>query len=203
MSKKSVPLVSGERYHVYNRGVDKRDIFLEKHDYLRFYQSLLFFNTIEATGSFRLAKSLSDKNITKLVQIYSYCLLPNHFHLILEQMVDGGISEFMKRISVGYTGYFNEKYTRTGVLFQGGFKRVHIENETQFQYLVAYVNENHTVHQINNSKEIFNTSSLHFIGVSKSKMLNEIEVNYDQFEARKLALEIYNKRQSQKDLIDD
>ena len=203
MSKKSVPLVSGERYHVYNRGVDKRDIFLEKHDYLRFYQSLLFFNTIEATGSFRLAKSLSDKNITKLVQIYSYCLLPNHFHLILEQMVDGGISEFMKRISVGYTGYFNEKYTRTGVLFKGGFKRVHIENETQFQYLVAYVNENHTVHQINNSKEIFNTSSLHFIGVSKSKMLNEIEVNYDQFEARKLALEIYNKRQSQKDLIDD
>ena len=203
MSKKSVPLVSGERYHVYNRGVDKRDIFLEKHDYLRFYQSLLFFNTIEATGSFRLAKSLSDKNITKLVPIYSYCLLPNHFHLILEQMVDGGISEFMKRISVGYTGYFNEKYTRTGVLFQGGFKRVHIENETQFQYLVAYVNENHTVHQINNSKEIFNTSSLHFIGVSKSKMLNEIEVNYDQFEARKLALEIYNKRQSQKDLIDD
>lgn len=110
MARKNIPLVTGEKYHIFNRGVDKRDVFLDQYDYLRFYQSLAFFNTIEPTVNYRLAKSSYTKqNEKKLVNIEAYSLLPNHFHLIVEQIVDGGISEFLKRVSGGYTSYFNEK----------------------------------------------------------------------------------------------
>jgi putative transposase len=197
MPRKIVPLVTDELYHIFNRGTDKRDIFIDKSDYLRFYQTLNYFNTIEPVINFDYAK-VAHKNSkvkTKLVDIKAYALLPNHYHLILQQVTDGGISEFIKRISGGFTSYFNQKYDRTGVLFQGKFKRVFIERDEQFQYLLAYVNENQFVHGIEFKREICHSSSLHYQGLAKSALISEVVSHYNFKEGVKLATDIYTKRQ--------
>jgi putative transposase len=99
------PLLTGEYYHIYNRGVDKRDIFSDKEDIKRFIESIKEFNQIEVIGSLRnLRKDKNTKTVPKalsgepLVLIIGYCLNPNHFHFILKQSVDGGIAKFMKTV---------------------------------------------------------------------------------------------------------
>jgi REP element-mobilizing transposase RayT len=161
--------VTGETYHVFNRGVDKRDVFMDKYDYVRFYQIVDNFNSVAPAINLRLSKTVRDKK--PLVEVIAYSFLPNHFHLIVKQLQDNGLSEFMRRVGTGYTSYFNEKYERSGALFQGVFKRVPILSETQMQYLFAYVNENHTVHGILAQREIIHTSSLHYQGLYKSRLI--------------------------------
>jgi len=148
MPRKIIPLVTGETYHVFNRGVDKRIIFKDKTDYFRFHKSLQLFNSEDQTGSVYEQSFKKDwiDTQTPLIDIHAYCLLKNHFHLLLTQLVDGGVSEFMKRLGGGYTLYFNERYKRSGSLFQGTFKRVHICSNEQLLYLGAYVNLNNLVH---------------------------------------------------------
>lgn len=195
MPKKIIPLISGEKYHIFNRGVDKREVFSHKNDFLRFYMSLDIFNTTEPTHNFDAAKNKSKLNIDRLVRIYAYSLLPNHFHIILEQLVQDGISEFMKRLQGGYTLYFNEKYNRSGSLYQGTFKRIHIKSEEYFQYLFAYVNENHFVHNLTREDEIYFSSSLHYQNIVKSKILPDLETEYNFKENLKLAQMIKDKRE--------
>ncbi|MFT5037395.1 MAG: putative transposase [Candidatus Azotimanducaceae bacterium] len=196
MPRKIVPLVTGEKYHIYNRGVDKRKIFSSKNDYLRFYQSLLLFNTIAPVQNFRLAKSERRTLNSPLVWLEAYCLLPNHFHLLLSPCVEGGISEFMKRVAGGYTSFYNEQYERSGSLFQGTFKRVHIENDEQYRYVFAYVNENHSVHNIKIVREIYHSSSLHYQNIARSRALNSelLHQEYNHAQGVKLAQMIHTKR---------
>jgi len=203
MPRKIVPLINGSLYHIYNRGVDKRDIFFTKWDYLRFYQSLAYFNQIPAINDFKRAKANFTKSQDPLVLLHSYCLLPNHFHLILEQSVSGGIAEFMKRISGGYTLYFNTENDRTGALFEGTYKRVLIDTDEYYRYLFSYVNENHVVHNLEKPTEIYQSSTMHFSRGYRCLPLNApplIEV-YSQSKAIELAQDIYNKRKSLKSLL--
>ena len=193
MSRVTPPLVTGEIYHVFNRGVDRREIFSDTHDYLRFYQSLHYFNSVDAIKNFSSARANSSSVQKRLVAFHAYALLPNHFHMLIEQKVDGGISEFMKRITGGYTSYFNEKYTRSGVLYQGRYKRVHVSSDEQYQYLLAYVNENQHVHKVTVPQEIMYSSSIHYQGKSKSALLMTIQ-NYDFTNSKKLANDIFEKR---------
>lgn len=164
------PFVAGEFYHVYNRGVDKRNIFTNQEDLNRFVQSMVEFNVIEPIGSIyensfvknqlgnetsksKLVNFKLSKSKEKLINIIAHCLNPNHFHLILEAREDNGISEFMKRLAGGYTKYFNNKYVRSGSLFQGVFKSVHIDSNEYLLYSSAYVNLNdevHGIHQLGN-----------------------------------------------------
>src|SRR3989344_3993600 len=121
------PFVTGEFYHIYNRGTDKRNIFSDKNDIDRFFQSMIEFNTIEPIGSIyensfylnqlgSLASKLR-KPSKKLVNFISYCLNPNHFHFLLEQVAEKGIEKFLHRLGTGYTKYFNNKHKRSGALF--------------------------------------------------------------------------------------
>lgn len=201
MPKQITKPITGETYHVYNRGVDKRDIFLDKFDYLRFYLTLNLFNSIEPAINYRLAKFQSDHNaqeIERLVTIEAYALLPNHFHLLITQIEENGISEFMRRVSAGYTNYFNEKNERSGSLFQGVFKRVHIETDIQYQYVFAYINENHFVHNIRIKRELIHSSSIHYQGLAQSKLITKTDLPYTVDENINLAIDIYNKRQKTK-----
>jgi len=144
----------GEFYHVYNRGVDKRDIFSEQYDLSRFLQSMREFNTLEPIGSIyekTLLKIKFGSSTPKLVDVICYCLNPNHYHFILRQTADKGIEKFMHRLATGYTNYFNEKYQRSGALFQGRYKAVHIDSNEYLLHLSAYVNLNHLVHQLGSS----------------------------------------------------
>lgn len=149
---RKTPFVQGEFYHIYNRGVDKRNVVQDIYDTERFIQSMRIFNTIEPVGSifeqqFKTAPQISQEK-SQLVRIVCYCLNPNHYHFLLEEIADGGISEFMKRLGGGYTKYFNEKYSRNGSLFQGRFKSVHVNSNAYLQHLSAYINLNYLVHRL-------------------------------------------------------
>lgn len=142
-------------YHIYNRGTDKRKIFLDEKDHFRFIHDLYEFNDINAAlnVNFRFAQSqqlnnyggstsIVRKSRERLVDIVSFCLMPNHFHLILRQIKDSGITKFMQKIGTGYTMYFNEKRKRSGALFQGRFKAVLIDKDEYFLPLSGYIHAN-------------------------------------------------------------
>lgn len=152
---RKVPLVNKEYYHIYNRGVDKRDVFMDDFDFIRFLTGMREFNCMEPIGSLYVADRLrkkglspSRRDLVPLVAIIAYCLNPNHYHFILKQNIDRGISSFMHKISSGYSTYFNEKHKRSGALFQGTFKSVHVDSNELLLYLSAYVNCNSEVHGI-------------------------------------------------------
>jgi len=110
------------------------------------------FNTAEPIGSlYELSyKKTGLENIIlkyPLVNFVAYCLNPNHFHFILEQVVDNGISNFMKRLG-GYSWFYNNKHKRTGTLFEGRFKAVHIDSDRYLSHLSAYVSLNDKCHQL-------------------------------------------------------
>ena len=145
--------VNGEFYHIYNRGVDKRNIFSDQIDLARFFESMTEFNSVKPIGSIYensfLGFDIREKRKSKkLVEIICYCLNPNHYHFILRQISDSGISEFMKRLGGGYTWYFNNRYKRGGALFQGLFKVKHIDANKYLLHLSAYVNLNNRVHKL-------------------------------------------------------
>ncbi len=151
------PLVTGMYYHVYNRGVDKRDIFINKTDLDRFILSIKMFNSIKPIGSIKdkldLIKALPDVGRPEaLVSIVVFTINPNHFHFVLKQEVDGGISEFLKRLLGGYTKYFNLVHNRSGSLFQGRFKSKLINKDEYFFRILPYAHMNHKIHNIPNNK---------------------------------------------------
>lgn len=141
-----------ETYHVLNRGVDKRQIFMDKQDYLRFIHDLYEFNNQERLEStyykFRNygvngKTAKNDKKPRKpLVDILAFCLMPNHYHMLLSPKVEHGIPKFMQKVNMGYAKYFNQKYKRTGVLFQGPYKNILITSEVHFLHLPFYIHFN-------------------------------------------------------------
>ena len=150
---RKIKFVKGEFYHVYNRGVDKRNIFANKYDIDRFLECMDEFNTVSLTGglyesSFATPELKAKRKSKRLVNIVAYCLNPNHYHLILEQVAENGISQFMKRLNGGYSWYFNSRYQRSGALFQGPFKAKLIDSNTYLLHLSIYINLNFKVHQL-------------------------------------------------------
>ena len=166
MSIRKVKLVSGEYYHIYNRGNSKQKIFLDKEDYLRFCSLLYACNQKDNLKVNNLAKNKTLYDIERnslLVSIGSYCMMPNHFHLLLTQFEENGISNFMQKISTAYSMYFNKKYKRTGVLFEGKFKSQHIDTDRYLKYIFSYIHlnpikliqSNWKEKGIRNKKEVF------------------------------------------------
>lgn len=153
------PFTTGEYYHVFNRGTDKRTVFTEPKDMERFLQSMQEFNQLEPIGSLYenhlrkknghpMSTMLGVGDMEKLGEIICYCLNPNHFHFILKQTTEKGIEKFMQRLGNGYTKYFNHKNERSGVLFQGRYKAVHLSTNDILLYVSAYVNCNSEIHNI-------------------------------------------------------
>ncbi len=135
----------GEFYHIYNRGNDKRDIFLNEEDRKRFIKLLFFCNSIKPVNIREVPKGQSFGEANKgetLTDIGVYCLMPNHFHILAKERVKNGISVFMKKLSTGYSMYFNKKNERTGKLFEGAFKAVHVDSDEYLKYLFAYIHLN-------------------------------------------------------------
>ena len=142
------PFVNDQIYHVYNRGVEKRDIFMDDKDRFRFIHDLFEFNDkAPATNIYYKLSRLQSYEIRSrkrrtLVEILAFCLMKNHFHLLLRQRVDGGITNFMQKLGVGYTMSFNKKYKRVGSLFQGRFKAILVERDEHLLYLPFYIHLN-------------------------------------------------------------
>src|SRR3989344_1672384 len=150
---REIKFAIGEYYHIFNRGTDKRTIFNGPNDSGRFFRSMIEFNTERPIGSiyensFRKETTDIVKPNKPLVSFLAYCLNPNHYHFILRPLSDRGIEKFMHRLGTGYTNYFNEKYKRNGVLFQGKFKATHIDTNEYLLHVSAYVNLNFKIHQL-------------------------------------------------------
>lgn len=130
-------------YHVYNRGVDKRQIFLDDADRVRFLNGLILFNDHGRRKDFSI-KSIANVRPSEnpCVEVIAYCLMPNHYHFMLKQIVDGGVAEFMHRLGTGYTKYFNERYERSGGLFEGPYKARRVETTGYVQHLSRYIHLN-------------------------------------------------------------
>jgi len=142
-----------ELIHTLNRGVDKRKIFLDRQDYFRFIHDLFEFNDQEWVNTtfyrFRQSNDIASRKINVdrrprklLVNVHAFALMPNHYHLLLSQKIENGISKFMKKVNMGYAKYFNQKYERVGALFEGRYKSVPIKNEAHFIHIPYYIHLN-------------------------------------------------------------
>lgn len=141
----------GQFVHVLNRGVDKRKIFLDKQDYLRFIHDLYEFNDEEGVSAnfyhFHQSHDIACREIerkkrTLLVFIHAFSLMQNHYHLLLSETMEGGITKFMKKLDIGYAKYFNARYQQKGALFEGRFKHIPITNEKHLLHLPFYIHFN-------------------------------------------------------------
>lgn len=141
------PNITGEWYHCYNRGVDKRIVFHDVADYERFICLLYICNGVKPLAiadryERNLGAILTDKSLVRgepLVDIGAYCLMPTHPHLLLLQLQEKGIARFMQKVCTGYAMYFNLKYGRSGALFAGAYKSKHISNDRYLKKVTSYI----------------------------------------------------------------
>lgn len=153
MAKRKIALIEGEFYHIFNRGNSKQTIFLDHKDYERFIQLLYVCNS-KRNINFR--EDIKRIHVSPwefdrgepIVSVGAWVLMPNHFHLYIT-ILDGhqlpiknNISLFMEKLTKAYSKYFNKKYNRTGSLFEGKFKSVHIKTDVQAKYLFSYQHTN-------------------------------------------------------------
>jgi putative transposase len=137
----------GEWYHCYSRGIDKRTVFEDSGDAGRFLELLYLANDVtplrreeirEKTPAQLFARLRGDP----LVAIGAYALMPNHYHLVLGELREGGLSAFMQKMGTAYTMYFNSKYERTGNLFVKPFRAKHVQDDRYLQHVARYVHLN-------------------------------------------------------------
>ena len=175
------PFITGEYYHIYNRGIDKRIIFKSKKDYERFIMLLYLANSDD---SFRLDNILNKQYKTfsevlvldkdePLVSIGAWCLMTNHFHLLIRQEVDGGVTKFMRKLGVGYSMFFNIKYQRKGALFGGLFKSKLIGvDDNYMRQLFGYIHINPLEIEFPEWKDKINKSS---VNINMKKFLESYQ----------------------------
>ncbi len=143
LMQRYIDFAPGEYYHVYNRGVDKRLIYLDESDRERMIK-LLYVSNSTKPFVFRniQQKPLHDIDREPLVAIGAYCLMPNHFHILVKELADGGVTSFMEKLSTAYSMYFNVRNQRKGFLFESNFKATHVNDDEYLKYLYAYIHLN-------------------------------------------------------------
>jgi len=142
-----IPFGVDEWYHCFTRGVDKRRTFQSTSDYKRFLQILYLSNSDQATQrsnflTMQHEKILSQKRGQPLVSIGAYCIMPNHFHILLQEIKEGGIARFMQKVGISYAMYFNIKNQRIGNLFVKPFRSRHIADDQYLRYVAQYIHLN-------------------------------------------------------------
>lgn len=156
MTYRKVNFIEENYYHVYNRGNSKAAIFHDEQDYKRFQKILYLYNgskKFKFKDLFRTGKNIySYETGERLVDIISYVLMPNHFHIfvyycpqktkVIDKNLGNNISVFLKRVSSAYSQYYNHKYKRTGSLFESRFKAEHVDSGEYFKYLFSYIHLN-------------------------------------------------------------
>lgn len=185
MPARRVPLVTGEFYHIINRGNASVPIFKTKRDYHRFFETFLYYQNCDLSMRYAKLFTLSLKEredlLNKLkekrklwVEVIAYCLMPNHFHFLLKQVDDKGISNFIRLLGNSYSHYFNTKYKRKGGLFEGRFKAIRIETDSQLLHLSRYIHLNpYSSFLIKNLDELIKypfSSLSEYLGLSKTKV---------------------------------
>ncbi len=192
-----IPLVTNEYYHVFNRGVARQPTFLSKNDYEQALLALSYYRFSNPPMRLSRYKELSveERSTTlselqeneKRVEIISFVFMPNHFHMLLKQTAENGISSFISQFSNSYTRYFNTKYNRVGPIFQGVFKSVHVESTEQLVHLSRYIHLNPVVSAVirENDLSTYRWSSLPDYLEEKNFSIIYSEPILEQFSSRK------------------
>jgi putative transposase len=194
---RKVVFANNQIYHVYNRGVERRPIFLNKREFDRAVITISFYRF--AGLPLRLSKFLIlptlqqqelidklKKSGEKRVEIIAFCLIPNHFHFLLKQTKDNGISSFLSDFTNSYSKYFNGKYKRVGPLFQGLFKAKRVETDEQLIHLSRYIHLNPVTSYLVKEKKLREytwSSYREYLGLNFETICNTQEV-LDQFPSR-------------------
>lgn len=203
----AVQYVNMDLYHALNRGVDKRVIFTDSQDYARFVHNMYEFNTslpahnTHRSKMFDLRSRTSSPGADKLVHIHGWCLMNNHYHLLLGEQVEGGVVKFLRKLNVGYSKYFNERHKRSGTLFQGRTKKLLIDNDAYFLHILNYIHLNpldqlETTHEWR-SRTISDTSQAldHLKNYRWSSYLDYIEIhNFPSILTTSLFKEIFEEK---------
>ncbi|OGM97731.1 MAG: hypothetical protein A2817_02945 [Candidatus Yanofskybacteria bacterium RIFCSPHIGHO2_01_FULL_39_8b] len=129
-------------FHILNRGIEKKKVFYDKTDYSRFIAGLYKFNNKNSALRFENKNFIDIPKQNKIVEILQWNIMPNHYHLLVQEKVDGGAVEFVKRIGNGYTKYFNIRNNRSGYLFQNAAKIIPVVHNKHFLYLPFYIESN-------------------------------------------------------------
>ncbi|KKR23302.1 MAG: Transposase [Candidatus Daviesbacteria bacterium GW2011_GWB1_39_5] len=142
MALRKQTFVPGEYYHLYNRGTEKRIIFLDEQDYHHFLFLMYICNTEKSITLRSIGNGEFFERGETIIDIGSFCLMPNHFHILVHEKIESGISTYMRKLMTGYSMYFNKKYKRTGKLYEGVFKSIHANKDTYLKYLYSYMHLN-------------------------------------------------------------
>lgn len=209
MSIRSISFAQGEYYHLYNRGNSKQIIFHDKEDYYRFITLLYTCNGINNFNNF-LVNNTAEKDLylfergKPLVSIGAYVLMPNHFHILITEKEEKGISKFMQKLSTGYVMYFNKKYKRTGSLFEGKFKSKHLDSDEYLKYIFSYIHLNPIKliqkdwkeNGIENKTKAFNYLNSYpfssFIDYQKKERKQNLTLDYNSFPKYFLSCKNFN-----------
>lgn len=185
MPLRKIPLITNEIYHIVNRGNASSPIFKTKWDHRRFIKTFWYYQLGDPPMRFSKLLDLSQQERKKLIKkqrkeekplvgIIAYCLMPNHFHLLLKQARDSGILKFMELFANSYSRYFNTKYQRKGSLFEGRFKAIRLETDSQLLHLSRYIHLNpyssFLVKSINELSDYHFSSFPEYLGLSKNNI---------------------------------
>jgi putative transposase len=197
MAIRNLIFANEEIYHVYNRGVEKRIIFKSPTDYTRAIYTMWYYRYLKPELRFSYFNNLSRlekqlylnklQNLSLKVEILCYCLMPNHFHMLLRQKSDTGIKSFMSAFSNSFARFFNTKYHRVGPLFQSEFKALRIEDDEQLIHLSRYIHINPATSFLveQNNIESYRWSSLQeYLHGNEKSFCNKTDV-LDHFKSTK------------------
>jgi putative transposase len=176
-------LFEGGYYHVYNRGVAKQKIFNKRQDYIVFLRYLKEYLLPLDHPDRMLLQGINPrrKAITLFgeVELLAYCIMPNHFHLMVHNIAKDGLSRFMKAISTNYAMYYNYEYKRVGPLFQGVYKAIAINNEQYYKWITRYIHRNPKA-ELARDQPLWSyefSSYPSYIGLWKADWLNSDEIS--------------------------
>lgn len=202
-SPRNIVFSNGYTYHIFNRGVERRQIFNTARDRERFLSLLDYyrFENVHRSYSHYLALPLKERVTYRsaleqefaIVDIYAFCLMPNHFHLLLHQNTDGGIQRYLSLVSNAYAKYFNTKNQRVGPLFQGSFKAVLVESSEQLIHLSRYIHINPVVSS--------NIVIQDLVKYSWSSFPDYLNIERTSFVTTRPILSYFNARSSYKDFV--
>jgi putative transposase len=172
---RDIPFFNNGYYHLYNRGVDKRKIFLHYNHYKRFIRTMsLILKTGSATERLKSNQSLALKS---KVSILAYCLMPNHYHFLVKQTDDFGITQFMHQLNTSYTKFINLNTKRTGRLFEYTFKAKLIETDETLLHVSRYIHLNPLLGKIVDDLDLYPWSSYFiYTGLRNNVFLNTEEI---------------------------
>jgi len=215
---RKTPIAEGEHYHIFNRGNNKQTIFFDKKDKVRFlfliiyFQAYIFFENIGRQVSyyiknevFNIDADLEKKLLNKRnVELINFVLMPNHFHLVLCEFKEGGISQYMQRVLCAYTKYFNTKYKKSGHVFQGPYKAVNIKNNNQLLYLSTYIHRNpREISEWKNKEHLYPWSSYRdYLEDNRWGELLKQDIILEQFSSKK-EYSVFTKSSPAKELIEN